>query len=480
MYLNFSTIAALTLWPIVSLVLFASRPAISGLLWTILGAQLLLPVGAAFKVPGVPQFDKATLGNVTALAGVWLFSKAKPKLNYGFGWVELLLLLFVTTPFVTSLLNNDFVVLADGVIPSLGAYDGLSAMAAQALMVIPFVLGRSILRSPAANNAILSTLCIAGLLFSIGILIEVKFSPQLHIWIYGYFPSEFYQEVRAGGFRPVVFMGHGLVASFFLMTTVVAATAIWRTQKVLGSLPLGPITAYLALILLLCKSAGAALMGAILSPLVKVSSPTVQIRIAMLLTTIALGYPIIRASNLLPTRDLVAAAASTLGPERADSLNTRFQQEEQLLGRALQKPVFGWGRWGRSRIYSNELDKDISITDGRWIITLGQFGIIGFVAEFGLLGIGVFRARSAIRSIPTQHSRLWLTALGLIVAANIFELLPNSTLMPWTFLLAGALVGRSENAILLATRANQRTRDRPLGGLSAPSFDERTKAASCG
>ena len=111
-----------------------------------------------------------------------------------------------------------------------------------------------------------------------------------------------------------------------------------------------------------------------------------------------------------------------------------------MLERASQRIMFGWGRWGRSRIY-DEWGNDISVTDGRWIITLGQFGILGFLAEFGLLALTVFRAASALRFAESERDSVFLAALALIIAINMIDLLPNASLSPWTWLLAGALAG---------------------------------------
>jgi hypothetical protein len=36
-------------------------------------------------------------------------------------------------------------------------------------------------------------------------------------------------------------------------------------------------------------------------------------------------------------------------------------------------------------IFDQESGEDLSVTGGQCIITIGQFGIIGFLAEFGLL-----------------------------------------------------------------------------------------------
>jgi hypothetical protein len=454
---NLTTTLALLIWPIVALMLYVTRPAAQATLWTILGAQLLLPVGAALKIPGVPQFDKVTIGNIAALIGCLFFAKARLRFFSGFGIVEALILLFVIGPFVTSELNDDLINLVDGAMPPLGHYDGLSALGVQCLILIPFVLGRSLIGREESNGLILFTLVTAGLFYSIALLFEIRFSPQLHGWVYGYFPTDFYQEVRSGGFRPVVFMGNGLTASFFIMTTVVGAAAVWRTQPRFGNLPSGPIVGYLATTLVLCKSFGATLYAILLTPLVRFASPRTQIRIAVMLALFGLAYPVLRTLDFVPTRSMVDAAA-IVDIERSLSLQTRFDQERQLLDRALQRPMFGWGRWGRSRIYNEDLNKDVSLTDGRWIITLGQYGIVGFVAEFGLLAISVIRSRAALAKVKSKQGQIFLAALALIVAINIIELLPNSTLMPWTFLVAGALLGRSENALLLSRRHSPKQR----------------------
>ena len=86
---------------------------------------------------------------------------------------------------------------------------------------------------------------------------------------------------------------------------------------------------------------------------------------------------------------------------------------------------------------------------------MGQFGFIGFLANFGLLGLTVFRAASALRFAEPTRDRYFLAALSLIVAIYIFNLLPNSDLFPWTWLLAGALLGRAEALCAVAGKPVQ-------------------------
>ena len=128
-------------------------------------------------------------------------------------------------------------------------------------------------------------------------------------------------------------------------------------------------------------------------------SRTTQLRVALVLVTIALVYPTLRFVDIFPTGSMVDAAFM-IDPERGQSLHFRFYNEDKLLQRASERLFFGWGRWGRSCIYTTEASgKDISVTDGNWIITIGQFGLFGFFAQYGLLALPIFRAAAALRFI---------------------------------------------------------------------------------
>ena len=179
-------------------------------------------------------------------------------------------------------------------------------------------------------------LIVAGLFYSLPMLFEVRMSPQLHTWIYGYFPHSFLQQMREGGFRPVVFLGHGLLVAFFIMTSAVAAAAFWRTRARVVRLPAAGVTAYLGGVLVLCKTLGALVYGAALVLLVRFTRPQLQLRIALVLVAIALLYPTLRAADLFPTRTMVELAQS-IDADRAQSLKFRFDNEDQLLDRAWQR-----------------------------------------------------------------------------------------------------------------------------------------------
>ena len=115
-----------------------------------------------------------------------------------------------------------------------------------------------------------------------------------------------------------------------------------------------------------------------------------------------------------------------------------------LLARANQKPIAGWGSWGRNRVYDPETGRDLSVTDGLWVITIGSYGWFGYLAQFGLLTAPVLvllRRRDHSLTPAT-------TGLAILTAAALIDLIPNATLTPVTWVVAGSLAG-------LAVRATQ-------------------------
>ena len=441
--INVTTILALFVWPMVALWLYTTRPIGQATVRTILWGYLLLPVGAIIKFEMIPLFDKNSIPSLVAFVACTMVTRRHIRLGNGFGLVELLILTVMIGSLISSVLNSDPIVLGPHqVLPGVGIYDGVSALISNFIILIPFFLGRQLMRSAADIEDILRVLVVAGLVYSLPMLFEIRMSPQLHTWVYGYFPHWFIQQIRGGGFRPVVFLGHGLLVAFFAMTTVVAAAALWRTQARIARLPLAGVTVYLGIVLVLCKTLGALVYGAVLVPLVRWATPRMQLRVATALVVIALAYPIMRTADLVPTT-LMIETAKLVSTDRAASLESRFSNELELLERASQRFWFGWGRFGRSFIY-NESGTETSLTDGYWVITMGQFGFIGFLANFGVLALSVFRVAPAVRFAESTRDRIYLAALALIVAIYIVDLIPNAGINPWAWLLAGALLGRAE------------------------------------
>jgi hypothetical protein len=456
----FSTFALL-LWPLVAAFLYRAMPVAEATAWTILGGMLLLPSDIAIKIPMVPPIDKNTIPNVCAVVGCVLLAARPERIKRRSRVVDMLIALYLISPVITSALNNDPVFIGDDrILPGVGTYDGISAALGQLWIFLPFLVARRYLRKRADFETMLRALVTGGLLYSLPMLFEMRMSPQLSLWIYGSFTSSFAVEVRNGGFRPVVFMHNGLIVAFFITTCFLASMALWRTRIRIRHFAPPVVMAYLGVIVVLCKSAGVLLYGITGGSLLAFAKPRVQIRVAVVLVSIGLLYPVLRVTKVFPTIGLVETVR-LVSDERAESLAFRFAQEDQLLSHASDRFLFGWGRYARSRVFNEESGGDQSITDGMWIITLGSFGACGFIAQFGLLAFSVFRAAPIVRIMSSERDRILIAALGLIVAFTVVEQLPNAGISPWSWLLAGALVGRSE--AIQSTRKSHKLQDFPAG-----------------
>src|SRR5215475_13006152 len=101
---NFVSTFALLAWPVIAIVLYCVLPIGQATLWTILGGYLLLPVHAAIKFDMVPALDKSTIPNLIAFIGCILVMKRPPQFLMRFGPIEVILLVYLASPFVTAML----------------------------------------------------------------------------------------------------------------------------------------------------------------------------------------------------------------------------------------------------------------------------------------------------------------------------------------------------------------------------------------
>ena len=418
-------------------------PAVRATLWSILGAYLLLPKGTEVDLPMLPPMDKESLPNLAAFFVCRIVLGKRVPLLPRYGAAHALMLVYIVSPFITALLNTDPVVAGSTYIPGMNLYDALSAVIRQFLFILPFLLGLQFFKSVKDIEAMLMVLVVAGLWYSLPMLFEVRMSPQLHTWLYGYFPHSFVQQMREGGFRPVVFIGHGLLVAFFAMTAVVAAAALTRIRPLIGQFSSGAITGYLMVVLLLCKSMASIVYAGTLVTVVFLCRPKTQVRLAVIMVSIALTYPLARGAGWFPVQE-ISELSSAISEARAESFDFRMRNEDMLLDKANLRPWFGWGTWGRNRIYDPRSGKDLSVTDGRWIQVIGSFGWIGLIAEFGLLALPVFSSVKTLRYIKSRREAVIMAAVTLLLGINVLDLLPNNTMSPMTWLMAGALLGRTQ------------------------------------
>jgi len=431
---NMIAYGALLVWPLITLVIFATVSPRKAIIWSLLLGYLLLPVRTAFDFPGVPALDKTSIANLSAMIGAMMFS-SRPILRLPREWwLTGLMGVYIASPMATVIGNPEPLIYGDVVLQGLRPYDAFSAAAYKAIDLIPFVLGYNLLDRNEDRREVLRALVIAALGYSVLMLVEVRLSPQLHNWIYGFFPHSFGQQIRGDGFRPVVFLGHGLLVAIFSSMAVVSAAYLAKRREPLFGLPPTVTLLYLVVILALCRSFGALVLAVGALAAIFLLRGRQIAHVCAIGALIVLCYPMLRGADIVPVQAL-ADQVKGVSAERAASFQVRIDNENALLGRASERPLLGWGGFGRNRVYDNATGKDLSVTDGTWVIIIGTYGWVGYLASFGLICLPLITHGLRRRS---QNDAVG-AALSLVLLLNLLDLLPNSSLGPLTWLLAGML-----------------------------------------
>lgn len=433
----------LIVWPVASWQMWKKLDPARALIWTILAGYLILPPLTSFNFPVIPDLDKASIPNLMALiCALHLLGD-----RVGFvpkSWLgRLLIAAYVLSPFGTVLTNGDPLIFQEKTIQGMRIYDSFAAVAYQIIALLPFFLARRYLANPDGMKAILVALVAAGLAYSIPMLIEAVMSPQMNVWVYGFFQHDFFQTIRYGGYRPVVFLPHGLWVAFFAFMAMMAAFTLLRRTNAEARPKALLVFMYLGFMLVVCRSAGPIVYALALMPLILVAPPRLQLFVAALTAILVIAYPTLRGAHLVPL-DYILDFANGLSPDRAYSLRFRIENEEILLARAHERPWFGWGGYGRAFTHDPITGETLNIADGAWVILMGTYGWAGYVTEFGLTALPLLLlAFEGLRQRKADLSP-YVGAVALILAANMADLLPNATHIPFTWLLAGALLGESE------------------------------------
>jgi hypothetical protein len=477
------------LWPLVVIVLFLRLPVAAALAWSIIGGYLLIPLRTGYNFPMIPTIDKDALPSL--MAGLMIImvagrqadvvrrdrrqtiadtgtTRQRPtpdtpqtkrvtfRRTLGGTVMWVLLLLACASSFLTVLANQDPVVVGEVFLPGLRLYDAGSVLGRLLITLLPFLLARRYLATPESHVVLLKVFCIAALGYSLLALYEIRMSPQLNTKIYGFFAGgSFMQQVRGSGYRPVVFLQHGLWLGIFLAMAVLSAAALWcqtRQQRLPTAWRWGAATLWLLTVLVLSNSLGALIIGLLFLPVILFMGVRGQLLFAAIIAGCILTYPMLRGAGLVPVQTLLSWS-SAISQERADSLGYRFRNEDILLAHANEKPLAGWGGYGRNRVRDDETGRDISTTDGMWIITIGTWGWVGYISQFGLLTLPLILLAARRRELEVSHAT---AGLALILAANLLDMIPNATLTPLTWLIGGALAGRY--AIVPASKAPEEPR----------------------
>jgi len=431
-------------WPLVAIVLYRKGSMEVATFWIIVGGYMFLPKGTVLSLPGLPSLDKDEICALSALIG-YAFNKNAGFSMKGIGVTKYIFAALIISLGFTTYFNFEPIYWPE-FLNGMSIHDAI-AFSIQFLLsiIFPYFIGWKVFRTFDSQLIIFKLFVMAALFYSLPVLFEIRMSPQLNTWLYGYYPSSFLQSARDGGFRASVFMGHGLLVSIFLSVAVICAAGLWK-NRIRAWRIFSPVTALflLFIVLLLNKSLAALVYAVVAFFCIKFLSFRVQHSLAMVIVLMSLLYPMSFLLENSP-QDMIIETIGKYNPMRAASLEFRFKNEKILLERVQKRIYFGWGNWGRNRVYVGGVDT--TVTDGNWIITLGFFGLLGYLANFLLLVVPVIRAHFASRKLNSKPEQTLLAAHAILVSLLFVDQIPNSSLGPWTFLIFGALLGRSQDII---------------------------------
>lgn len=429
---------ALLGWIPLVLVLFALTTPRRAALIAFVSGTLFLPV-AGYAVTGFKSKLPITclgilIASLIFTPGRW----ARFRLTLG----DLPMLVFCLWPFVSSNANG------------LGYYESFAAVFdSLESFGVPYLIGRIYFDDLRGLRELAIGIFVGGLVYTPLCLWEIRLSPQLHRLLYGFAQHDFASTVRFGGYRPMVFMDHGLAVGMWMTAASLLGCLLWQSGSLrsLWRIPVGMLLSVLLVTTVLCKSFGALallVIGLSMNALGRRYRTVIPILVLVVAAPLYLG---LRISGTWSGESLAVASAQVGSEERADSLRFRLQNEELLIARALQRALTGWGRWGRFLLHDDE-GKQLSIPDGLWVIMMGQFGLVGLAALTSSLVLPVILL---LRRYPVRSWNHPLVApaggLAVFLVLHMIDNLFNSMVNPVYLLAAGGVIGVCRRPVLVGS-----------------------------
>lgn len=419
----------LLIWVPIVYMIFESMPSEQAVVVSFIFAWLFLPP-LQIPLPAIPDWTKmsATTFSIALIASA---KQSHRFTSLRFRWFDLPVTVFCLCPILSSLTANQ------------GLYDGLSASVEELVRWgLPYVIGRAFLGNARGQYLMCLGLAVGGLVYAPLCLFEIRMSPVLKLWVYGFNSRGILDfDMRYGGYRPIVFLTFGLETAWWMCCSTLACYFLWQSGAVtrLRGYPMSLLTYGMMFISLACKSTGALVQIILGFGLFTVARRTRSVVLIYPLLFLPPMYCFLRPLGIWSGSALVTAVGATFGPSRAQSLAYRFEQEELLMQSAMGRPVFGWARMGGFNVGPQG---QLAVLDGYWIIVFGTMGAVGLV---GLNGMHLVPTYLFLRRFKPEE---WLTpevaptlTFAVILPLYMLDNLSNAMLNPVYAVIMGAVSG---------------------------------------
>jgi len=420
------------------LYLFNRFPAQRAVVISFVAGYLFLPQpGFVARYPilqGIPPYEKVSAISYCVLLATILFD-SKRFSSFQPGWIDLPMLSWCLFCPLASQFTN-----------------GLSPISPTTGQIItwgvPYFIGRIYFNDLGGLRQLAVGIFAGGIAYIPLCLLEMRIAPTLHLRLYGYHArADFGQTVRYGGYRPTVFLEHGLAVGMWMMAATLLGIVLWRTKviKKLWNYPMNWLVPVLIVTLILVKSTGAYLY--VLTGIgVWFISRWLSIALPLLLLSVALSFYLYLGATgelyTIPQVNDFLVASQISNNDRSQSLAFRIANEKILSAKAQQRMTFGWGDSGGNRVY-DAMGRDISVTDSLWIIAFGKYGVVGLISLttamlLPSLTLGFLRYPPSTWSNPKVAP---VVGLALIVVLYMVDSSLNDMTCPPFILANGGLAG---------------------------------------
>jgi tetratricopeptide (TPR) repeat protein len=423
------TIGALFGWIPLVLVLFTLMPVRRAVVASATGAWLLLPP-IGIDLPGLPVYDKAAAATVGIMVATVLFQPHR-LMGFRLRWFDLPMVAWCICPFFSSVLND------------LGTYDGMSMVVRQlSSWFFPYLVGRLYLTDCEGLGELAQAMVVAGVCLIPFCFLEIRLSPVMSKWVYGFGGQGAFEGTRYGFYRPRVFFGSGLELGLWMNAVSLVGWWLWRTGQLNRWWPGsgGIICAALLFTTVACRSTGATalLLGGMTALWICHRTGTKWAMWALLMA--APLYCFVRVNDLWSGASAVELVRIITTEERAHSLQYRLDNEDLLIAKGLLQPWFGWGGWGRNFVY-DDWNRQLSIIDGMWMLAFGSFGMVGLLSMVTalLLPAVLFLKRFAV-SQWNQPSLAPVAAIAVVIDLCMLDSLFNGMLNVLYIIATGGLM----------------------------------------
>lgn len=442
------------LWIPISALMFAqNQPRRAGFIVVVIGS-MTLPELVAIDPPILPPINKHVLVCACAFVGFFFTAPSRFERMRLLRGVQLYFIIMAICNIGTAMTNPESYVFGgklawEGgprfpvvVIPPLKSTEFIAMTIEDSFRyLLPFAVGQLLVQSREDALLFLKAYALACVVYVPFMLWEGLMSPQLHRLVYGYHSLDFGHNVRGDGFKPVVLTASGLGLAMLEFVGLTAAVGLHRMkQTVRPALSAGLAAGIIFFALSVSRNVGVMFYAIIAVPILMFAGVRTQVRLAFVLAVVFVTFPISRAKDWFPADDIIAYAEAK-SPERAQSLGMRFFNEKLLIDHTGQKPLWGWGSFGRNRKYDPDSGKDISVTDGEWAIHYSVRGGVGVVSWFWMMALPVFWASRMVKRVTNRDDLMILGVLTLTAAINAVDLLPNSSFTMIPSVYSGILAG---------------------------------------